>query len=120
MNQECLFCKIGQGEIDTEFVYEDKDFVAFPDINPKAPVHILVVPKRHLAASVADLTESDIEMAGKMLLVAKKVAEGQGISESGYKTLFNVRRGGGQAIDHIHLHVLGGKDFLQKLSLGTV
>lgn len=105
--KDCLFCKISSGQIPTEFVYEDDEIAAFPDISPKAKVHILIVPKKHIE-SVADLKEDDALLVGKMVLVAKKLAEEKGISESGYRLVFNTRKDSGQIVDHIHLHLLGG------------
>jgi len=107
MVPDCLFCKIVHREIPSEFIYEDDCFVAFRDIKPHAPVHILIVPKQHIR-SINDLEEKDNELVGKMFLVAKKMAKAEGINESGYKLLFNVEKGGGQVIFHLHLHLLGG------------
>ena len=106
--QDCLFCKIISKEIPTKFTYQDKDIVAFPDINPKAPVHILIVPREHID-SVAVLPEDRQILAGKMFIVAQKVAEKFGISKSGYRLIVNCRRNAGQLVDHLHMHLLGGK-----------
>ena len=103
----CLFCKIANGVIPTKLVYEDKEIAAFNDINPKAKVHILIVPKKHLE-STAEMEESDIPLLGKMIYVAKKIAEEQGIAQSGYRLVFNTRKDSGQIVDHIHLHLIGG------------
>jgi len=105
--EECLFCKITRKELPSEIVYEDDRFLVFKDIKPEAPVHVLLVPKKHLV-SVNDIGEEDIEMIGELFLIAQKVAEIVGVKESGYKLVFNVGRGGGQLIDHLHLHLLGG------------
>jgi len=107
MVPDCLFCKIVHREIPSEFIYEDDSFVVFRDIKPHAPVHILIVPKQHIR-SINDLEEKDNELVGRMFLVAKEVAKAEGINESGYKLLFNVEKGGGQVIFHLHLHLLGG------------
>ena len=104
---ECLFCKIANKEAPAEMVYEDGLFAAFKDINPKAPVHILIVPKKHIV-SVNDLGEADKPMLGELFLAAKKIAKERGVMDKGYKLVFNVGRGGGQIIDHLHLHLLGG------------
>jgi len=93
--------------MEADVVYRDELFLAFRDINPKAPIHILIIPKKHIA-SVNHITEEDEELVGKMFLVAQKVAQKAGIKEKGYKLVFNVGRGGGQIIDHLHLHLLGG------------
>ncbi len=103
----CIFCQIINKEAPAKIVYEDEKIIAFKDIHPVAPVHILVVPKRHID-SVEDLKEEDRELAGRLILVAKKVARQFSINKSGYKLVFNVGRGGGQIIDHIHLHLIGG------------
>ncbi|WP_456431980.1 histidine triad nucleotide-binding protein [Thermosulfuriphilus sp.] len=107
MEKDCIFCKIIKGEIPADFVYQDEDLVAFKDINPQAPVHILIVPRRHIS-SINSLAEDDAELVAKVIMAGKKVAEELGIAQSGYKLLFNVERGGGQVIFHLHLHLLGG------------
>ncbi len=104
----CLFCKISSGEIPTKFEYKDNEIVAFSDINPKAPVHILIVSKKHIT-SVAEVTEEDTELLGKIIMVAKKIAKDKGIAETGYRLVFNTRKNAGQIVNHIHLHLLGGK-----------
>lgn len=107
MSSECLFCSIAQGKMSTEFLYEDDEFVVFRDINPHAPVHLLIVPKRHIR-SINDIHSGDVETLGKMFLIAGDMAEKEGIAQSGYKLLFNVEKGGGQVIFHLHLHLMGG------------
>jgi len=104
--EDCIFCDIIKGKIPSEIVYDDKDFVAFKDIHPLAPVHILIVPKEHIA-SINELEEKHIKMAGNLLFLAKKIAQKEGISE-GYKLAFNTGRKGGQLVDHLHLHLMGG------------
>jgi len=104
---DCIFCKIANKEIPTEFLYSDDSVVAFKDIRPIAPVHVLIVPKAHIEA-ITDLKESDEKLAGRLVMVAKKMAEQLGIAESGYKLLFRVGNDGGQEVPHIHLHLLGG------------
>ena len=103
----CIFCKIAQKKQPAEVVYEDDSLIAFYDIKPKAPVHILIVPKKHIE-SVAHLEEDDKELLCSMLFMARDIAKTQKIDE-GYKLVFNVGRRGGQIIDHIHLHLLGGE-----------
>lgn len=110
---DCLFCKIIKKEIPSEIVYEDDSFISFKDINPKAPVHLLIVPKEHIP-SVNHLKEENKELIGDLFLLAKKIAQEQGIKETGYKLLFNVGRGGGQIVDHIHLHLMGGWDKVER------
>ena len=107
MPSDCLFCKIINGEIPTEFLYKDDNFVVFRDINPAAPVHLLLVPRKHIR-SMNDLQKEDGSIISDLFMIAKKMAKEQGVSESGYKLLFNVEKGGGQVIFHIHLHLIGG------------
>ncbi len=104
---DCIFCKIIKGEAPAEIIHQDENFVVFKDIHPKAPVHILIVPKKHIV-SINHLEEVDKELMGELFLVAAKIAQVAGIRDSGYKLVFNVGRGGGQLVDHLHLHLLGG------------
>ncbi len=104
---DCIFCKIANKEIPTEFLYEDDLVAAFKDIRPIAPVHILIIPKRHIE-SIADLKDSDQQLAGGLIMVAKKLAQDFGIAQKGYKLLFRVGRHGGQEVPHVHLHLIGG------------
>ena len=105
--ENCIFCKIARKEIPTEFLYEDDLVVAFHDLYPIAPVHVLVIPKKHIA-SVTDLENVDEKIAGRMIAAAKKVAEELKISEKGYKLLIRVGEYGGQEVAHLHLHLIGG------------
>ncbi len=105
---DCIFCKIASGAIPADIVYSDDDFVAFRDISPQAPVHDVVIPRKHIP-SINDLTESNQALAGKMLLVARKVAEKEGIAISGYRLAINCGPDGTQVVPHIHLHILGGR-----------
>ncbi len=104
---DCLFCKIINNEIPSEFIYEDDSFVVFRDINPQAPVHLLIVPKKHIR-SINDLTDDDKTILSDIFMVAKKMAKQESVNESGYKLVFNVEKGGGQVIFHLHLHLIGG------------
>jgi len=104
--ENCIFCDIASKKLPKEFLYEDDQLMALTDIKPLAPVHILIVPKEHIA-SINDLKESHKELIGDMFLLAKKMAREHGISE-GYKLTFNTGRKGGQLIDHLHLHLMGG------------
>lgn len=106
--ENCLFCRIAAGEIPSDIVLEDDEFMAFRDINPTAPQHVLVIPKRHVA-SLDTLTEEDTELAGRFLLFAGRVGRSLGVHEPGYRTVVNVNRGGGQEVFHLHLHLLGGR-----------
>ncbi len=103
---DCLFCKMAAGEIKPDVVYEDDNILAFKDINPKAPIHILVIPKIHVA-TLNDL--DDIEIGGLLLRIVAKIAAQEGIAESGYRTIINCNSDGGQEVYHLHLHLLGGK-----------
>ncbi|WP_299982995.1 histidine triad nucleotide-binding protein [Desulfobacula sp.] len=107
MPSDCLFCKIVNREIPTEFLYEDDDFVVFRDINPAAPVHVLLVPKKHIR-SINDLQKEEGPIVSGLFMLAKDMAKEQGVNTSGYKLLFNVEKGGGQVIFHLHLHLIGG------------
>ena len=102
---DCLFCKICEGELTSDTVYEDAEVKVFRDIHPKAPVHLLVVPKAHIQ-SIAHLEADQNDTISKLIYTAKEVAEKQGLG--GYKLVFNVGREGGQVVDHLHLHILGG------------
>ena len=106
--ENCVFCNIAHKIIEKELLYEDQDIVAFHDLLPKAPVHLLIISKEHIP-SVTRLQEKHQSLVGKMILIAKKLAEESNISESGYKLIYNVGKDGGQVIQHLHLHVLGGK-----------
>ena len=105
---ECLFCKMVSGEIKTDVVYEDEHVFAFRDINPQGPVHVLVIPKKHIA-TLNELEEEHAELMGRMFLTAKKIAEMENVAENGYRTVINCNRHGGQEVYHIHLHVIGGR-----------
>jgi histidine triad (HIT) family protein len=104
----CIFCRIASGEIPASVVYEDEHVVAFRDLNPQAPTHVLVVPRRHIA-TLNDVGETDAELIGRMYLAAKAVAARDGIAEPGYRTVFNCNADAGQTVFHLHLHVLGGR-----------
>ena len=107
MDKDCLFCQISSGETSTEFLFENKTLVVFKDINPAAPVHLLIVPKKHIR-SINDLSEGDRPILAEVLMIAKEMAARQGVAKSGYRLFFNVERGGGQVIFHLHLHLIGG------------
>jgi len=108
MSNDCIFCEIIRGDKPAEFVYHGDTVVAFNDINPKAPVHILVVPKKHIR-SINDLTEADRDVVAELIFRAKEIAKDQGIARTGYKLTFNVERGGGQLVFHLHMHLVGWK-----------
>lgn len=106
---ECIFCKIVKGEIPSKKVYEDEFIYCFKDINPEAPVHVLIIPKSHIS-SLNDLNEDNVEIISHIYLVAKKVAKELGISEKGYRLVTNCGEDGGQTVGHIHFHLLGGRN----------
>ena len=103
---DCLFCKMVAGEIKPDVVFEDNEVLAFRDINPQAPTHILVIPKQHIA-TLNDV--QDPNLAGKLLITASALAKQEGLSEDGYRTVFNCNAQGGQEVYHLHLHLLGGR-----------
>jgi histidine triad (HIT) family protein len=107
--EDCLFCKIGKKEIPSKLVYEDADIFAFEDIQPQAPNHILICPRKHII-SLTEATEEDAAMLGKLQLVAAKLAGERSVT-SGYRTVLNNGRRAGQSVFHLHLHLLGGRDF---------
>lgn len=105
---DCLFCKIAAGELDADIVFQDDEVVAFRDINPQAPTHLLIVPRRHIA-TLNDLTEPDAALVGRLGLVARDLAQKAGIAEDGYRVVMNCMEGAGQSVWHIHMHLLGGR-----------
>jgi histidine triad (HIT) family protein len=105
---ECIFCRIIRGEIPGDMVYEDSQVVAFRDIQPAAPTHILVVPREHIT-SISDLQDDDRDIAGALLLAARDIAAREGIVSRGFRVATNVGDWGGQSVDHLHLHILGGR-----------
>jgi len=106
---DCIFCKIARGEIPAKKLFEDDDLVAFDDINPAAPVHFLVIPKRHVE-TLDDVTAEHGPLLGRMLVAAARLAREKGVSEAGYRQVINCRKAAGQVVFHLHLHVLGGRD----------
>lgn len=105
---DCIFCRISKKEIPAEMIFEDNELVVFRDINPKADVHLLIVPKKHIL-SVNELEAEDEKLISKMIMTAKAMAKQEEVNESGYRLQFNVGRGGGQVVDHIHLHLIANK-----------
>ena len=105
---DCLFCSIAAGEMEAEIVHQDDRVVAFADINPQAPAHFLIIPRKHLTG-VNDIQPEDEELVGHLYYIARKVAEEQGVAESGYRLVTNSGEDGGQEVDHLHLHLLGGR-----------
>lgn len=107
-HDNCLFCKIAQGKLNTDFVHEDSHTVAFRDISPKAPVHLLIIPRQHIA-TLNEFSQDDLQLLGHMVLTAQKLAKEFNIDQSGYRTVMNCNKDGGQEVYHAHLHVLGGE-----------
>lgn len=108
--QDCLFCRVIAGEVPGTIVHQDDHVVAFKDINPQAPMHVLVVPRRHIA-TLNDLGPEDDDLVGELVRRAAALAGDQGYADRGYRTVFNCNREAGQTVFHIHLHVLGGRPF---------
>ena len=107
---ECLFCKIAAGEIPAKIVFEDDRAVAFEDINPAAPIHIIIVPRKHIP-TVLDLTDEDQELVGYMHMVANQIAAQKSLTGDGFRLVINCKRAAGQEVFHLHLHLLGGRNF---------
>ena len=110
MRNDCLFCGIADGDVPSTQVHADDLVVAFRDIAPKAPVHVLVIPREHLG-SAAELTDDHAPIAGRLLAVAADIARDEGIEADGYRVVMNIGRNGGQTVDHLHLHLMGGRAF---------
>lgn len=108
---DCIFCKIANKEIPSSIVYEDDDVIAFKDLNPEAPVHVLVIPKKHISSLNAANSE-DQQLLGKLMLTIPKIAAEQGIAEGGYRVVNNCGEQGGQTVMHLHFHLLGGREML--------
>lgn len=106
--QDCLFCRIVRGEVPAAIVHEDEWVLAFKDIQPQRPVHVLVIPKKHIT-SLADATEADTEVLGRMLVLANRIAVDQG-STDGFRSIINTGRVGGQEVMHVHMHIVGGQE----------
>ena len=110
----CIFCRIVAGEVPSDIVYQDEDFLAFRDISPQAPIHVLIIPKTHIT-SLVELAEGQQKLVGRLILVAKKLAEKEGIAKKGYRLVINCGPDGGQVVTHLHLHLIGGKRLTDKL-----
>ncbi|MGQ0561952.1 MAG: histidine triad nucleotide-binding protein [Gemmatimonadota bacterium] len=108
MKESCIFCRIAAGSIPAKIAHEDDDTFAFHDIDPRAPVHVLIVPREHIN-TVNELEPSDAGLLGRMVLAAKKIANELGVADSGYRLVMNCGQDAGQSVDHIHLHLLGGR-----------
>lgn len=112
---DCIFCKIIDGQIPSEFLYEDDQVVVINDISPQAPVHMLVLPKKHVD-SVAATSDADQALLGHMMRVAAKMAQQRGVDQTGYRLIVNTGRDGAQSVMHLHLHVLGGKQLTESMA----
>ena len=110
----CIFCKIIKKEIPSEIMYEDENVIAFKDINPEAPIHILVVPKKHIP-SLAQIKKEDEIIIGKIYNVINKIAQQQGVKEKGYRVIVNCGEDGGQTVGHLHFHLVAGKKLREKI-----
>lgn len=107
---DCLFCKMINREIEPDIVYEDDQVLAFNDLNPQAPTHVLIIPKKHIA-TLNDIDEADLALIGRLQFTAAKLAGQQGFAESGYRVVMNCNEDGGQSVYHIHMHLMGGRRF---------
>ena len=112
--EDCVFCKIIKKEIPADIVYEDDEILSFKDINPAAPIHILVIPKKHIK-SLAELEKEDEALIGKIYTIINKVADGQGVKEKGYRVIVNCGEDGGQEVGHLHFHLLAGTKLGEKI-----
>ena len=109
-HSNCLFCKILSGDIPADIVYESETAIAFRDINPQAPTHLLIIPRKHIA-TINDIVEEDEVLVGSLYSAAREIAAAEGIAEDGYRAVMNCNEGAGQTVFHIHLHLLGGRPF---------
>jgi histidine triad (HIT) family protein len=108
--EECIFCKIARKEIRSNVVYEDENFIAFRDINPQAPIHVLLIPKMHIN-SLNDINAENVEILSKICLIIKNIALSEKIAEDGYRVVVNTGSNAGQVVKHLHFHILGGRKF---------
>ena len=111
---DCIFCQIAAGKISADILYQDDKVIAFRDISPQAPVHVLVIPRKHIP-SVAHVTEAEMPLLARMVNVASETARQEGIAESGYRLAINCGEQGGQLVPHLHMHLLGGRQMSGKL-----
>jgi len=105
---DCLFCKILDGDIPADIIYESDSAIAFRDVNPKAPVHVLIIPREHIA-TINDLSAGDAAMVGSLFMAAKEIAAEEGLADDGYRVVMNCNAAAGQSVFHLHLHMLGGR-----------
>ncbi len=114
MDENCLFCRIIKGEIPSSKVYEDEDVLAFKDINPAAPIHVLVIPKKHIP-SLAEMEDGDEKIISKIYKIINEIAEKHGFKQNGYRVIVNCGKDGGQEVGHLHFHLLAGKQLGEKI-----
>jgi len=107
-DQDCLFCKILDGDIPADIIYESDLAIAFRDVNPQAPVHVLIIPRNHIA-TINDLDTDDAAMVGGLFMAAKEIARDEGLADDGYRVVMNCNAAAGQSVFHLHLHLLGGR-----------
>jgi len=105
---ECVFCQIAAGKLPSDIVYQEEEVIAFRDINPQAPTHVLIIPRKHIA-SLAKLAEGEVSLMGHMVKIANQLAKREGVAQSGYRLVVNCGQEGGQLVPHLHLHLLGGR-----------
>ena len=114
MAEECIFCRIVAGKLPSDIVYQEEDFLAFRDISPQAPTHLLIMPKRHIP-SLAHLTEAESPLVGHMVNTANQLAKQESVSKKGYRLVINCGKEGGQLVPHLHMHLLGGRQLSNAL-----
>ena len=112
---DCIFCQIVAGKVPTEILYQDEEVLAFRDINPQAPIHIVIIPKEHIP-SLTNLSKVELSLIGHMVNAANQIAKKEGISENGYRLVINCGEWGGQLISHLHMHLLGGRKLSDRIS----
>jgi histidine triad (HIT) family protein len=105
---DCIFCQIVAGKIPSDIIYQDQEIIAFRDINPQAPVHLIIIPRKHIP-SLTQLSPADLNLIGKMVAIANQLAEKEGVAEKGYRLAINCGEEGRQAVPHLHLHLIGGR-----------
>ena len=111
---DCIFCQIVAGEVPSNIVYQDEEVLAFTDINPQAPIHLIIIPKKHIP-SLTHLSQEQSSIIGNMINIANQLAKREGISESGYRLVINCGKEGGQLVPHLHMHLLGGRKLSNEL-----
>ena len=111
---DCIFCQIVSGKLPTDIVYQDEEVIAFRDIEPQAPVHLIIIPRRHIP-SLVQLSQADLSLVGHMVDIANQLAKREGVAESGYRLVINCGDEGGQLVPHLHMHLLGGRRLSDEL-----